>query len=352
MQFAQAVIDWQLQFGRHGLPWQNTRDPYKIWLSEVMLQQTQVATVIPYFLRFLEACPTVVDLAQLPTDRLMALWAGLGYYSRARHLHACAQQIVERFEGQFPQSAATLQTLPGIGRSTAAAIASLAFGQPEPILDGNVKRVFARHFGITGSPSSSLVLKQLWAIAQEQVPAEKADTYNQGLMDLGAGICSLRKPLCNQCPVHKTCFAQQHQLQQALPSPKPKKLTPTRVEVFLLVRSARKLLLQRQPDQGIWGGLFSLPKLVVEDATAGSLTDLIFNQFGLVVSEPVKREGFKHAFTHYKLEATVMECEVLVPHSWGVNEQTHQDFFSAAQLSQIGLPSPIQKYLSRLGWGD
>jgi len=227
-QFAEAIIAWQRTHGRHDLPWQRTRDPYAIWLSEIMLQQTQVATVIPYYRRFRERFPDISSLAQADINEVLRLWSGLGYYSRARNLHAAAKQIVERHGGVFPRRLADIEALPGIGRSTAAAIAGFAYGARAAILDGNVKRVLARHFAVEGYPGERAVEQKLWALAESLLPARDIEAYIQGSMDLGATICLSKRPHCNRCPVASTCAAYAQNRVHELPTPRPRKTLPTR----------------------------------------------------------------------------------------------------------------------------
>ncbi|MDX1669177.1 MAG: A/G-specific adenine glycosylase [Limnobacter sp.] len=254
---ASELIQWQSQFGRHTLPWQNTGSAYKTWLSEVMLQQTQVATVIDYYHRFLSVFPTVFDLATAPEEQVMTLWQGLGYYSRARNLHACAQQVVERFGGQFPKTVAELESLPGIGRSTAGAIMSLGHQLPAPILDGNVKRVFCRLQGVAGYPEQSAVKKQLWHLAEHWLPVEKAGVYNQALMDLGAQICVPRVPKCELCPLQSRCVALKEGITHLLPTPKPKKPKVDWFCLAVLAKNARgRILMARQTEKELWRGLW------------------------------------------------------------------------------------------------
>jgi A/G-specific adenine glycosylase len=263
--FSSALIAWQQAHGRQHLPWQHTGSAYKVWLSEIMLQQTQVSTVLGYYARFLEAFPTVEALANAPDQQVMQLWAGLGYYSRARNLHACAKAVVARFEGVFPGDVAQLETLPGIGPSTAGAIASLAHGVPAAILDGNVKRVFCRYYGVQGHPEQAAVKKQLWNIARANVPQAQAGVYNQALMDLGATCCVPRNPKCGQCPLQASCVALEKGLTAQLPTPKPKK---SRSELFFLSLLAQdsqgRWLLQFQPDKGVWQDLWAFPSVQCE----------------------------------------------------------------------------------------
>ncbi|HAP27431.1 MAG TPA: A/G-specific adenine glycosylase, partial [Achromobacter sp.] len=263
MDFAPRIVAWQRQHGRHDLPWQNTRDPYRIWLSEIMLQQTQVATVIPYYERFLQRFPDVAALAAASQEDVMPYWAGLGYYARARNLHRCAQEIVRDWDGRFPPTAEAIATLPGIGRSTAAAIAAFSNGERSPILDGNVKRVFTRHFGIAGDPAKREVEQRLWALAHAQVdaaPGLDMAAYTQGLIDLGATLCTRGKPACDRCPVADTCVARREGRQAELPTPKVRKAIPERETCMLVLRHKGAFLLQQRPEPGIWGGLWSLPE--------------------------------------------------------------------------------------------
>ncbi|MEK9815623.1 MAG: A/G-specific adenine glycosylase [Limnobacter sp.] len=254
--FGEVLVRWQKQHGRQTLPWQHTGDAYKVWLSEVMLQQTQVTTVLGYYSRFLQAYPTVSDLAAAPEQDVMQLWAGLGYYTRARNLHACAKQVVTRFGGQFPRTVSELESLPGIGQSTAGAIASLAYGVQAPILDGNVKRVFCRYYGIEGYPEQTTIKKTLWGIADANVPAQQPGVYNQALMDLGATCCVPRNPACSACPLMESCVALRKGMVNLLPTPKPKKVRPELHFLSLVVDDEEGgVLLELQTDKGVWQGL-------------------------------------------------------------------------------------------------
>jgi A/G-specific adenine glycosylase len=343
---ASAVVAWQKQHGRHDLPWQNTTDAYHVWLSEVMLQQTQVATVIEYYQRFLTKFPTVNALASAPTDEVLALWSGLGYYSRARNLHKCAQEVVARFGGSFPKAQSDLMTLPGIGRSTAAAISAFAFGQSAAILDGNVKRVFCRVFGVEGYPGRSDIDKQLWAIAEREKPFGGVESYTQGLMDLGATLCQRSKPRCIDCPLSARCVAFEKNLQVVLPTRKPKKTTPIKFARFSLALRADSILLERRPPVGIWGGLWCLPQ-------HGPIQNM--PQDGFEPDGPngpngpnTQRQGFEHSFTHFKMKAQVFERSSdakAVDERLG--EATHR-WVKLADLAEYGLPAPIKVYLTKL----
>ena len=257
---AAQVVRWQRRHGRHGLPWQGTRDPYRVWLSEVMLQQTQVSTVLDYYPRFLARFPSVQALAAAPLDDVLALWSGLGYYSRARHLHQCAQQVVAVHGGAFPASSAALATLPGVGRSTAAAIAAFCFGERAAILDGNVKRVLTRVLGFDGDLALAAEERRLWAAAESLLPARAVDVYTQGLMDLGATLCKRARPDCPRCPFADDCVANRDGRQAELPAARPRKALPERATVMLVLWHGGEILLLKRPPTGIWGGLWSLPE--------------------------------------------------------------------------------------------
>ena len=294
--FARRLIDWQRRHGRHDLPWQGTTDAYRIWLSEIMLQQTQVATVIPYYRTFLERFPDVAALAAADIDDVLRLWAGLGYYSRARNLHRAAIAVVEVHGGQFPREREVLEALPGIGRSTAAAIAAFAFGAREAILDGNVKRVLARHFAVAGFPGESRVMAQLWSVAESLLPARGIERYTQALMDLGATVCT-RAPECSRCPVRTTCRALAADAIKDYPAPKPKKAVPAREVRMLLLEDSNRLLLERRPATGIWGGLFSFPEFSLDDDAVEACRLRLGHEIKVIREMSV----LVHSFTHYTL---------------------------------------------------
>jgi len=304
--FSVRLIAWQREHGRHDLPWQNTRDPYRIWLSEIMLQQTQVSTVIPYYARFLARFPDVAALAAAPADDVMTLWAGLGYYTRARNLHRCAQVVVEQHGGRFPESVEALAELPGIGRSTAAAIASFAFGARATILDGNVKRVLARVFGVEGFPGEKKVENGMWLLAESLLPVNATDddisAYTQGLMDFGATLCARGKPDCVRCPFAVDCVANVTGRQRELPAARPKKTVPTRRTWMLLLRDGDTVMLEKRPPSGIWGGLWSLPEAADEAALVQLARD-----FG-ATADVSPLAPLTHVFTHFRLDRGVRPC--------------------------------------------
>lgn len=311
---ARVLVDWQRRAGRHDLPWQRTRDPYRIWVSEIMLQQTQVSTVLGYYERFLADFPDVATLAAAPIDAVLRHWSGLGYYSRARNLHAAARAVVERHGGVFPTDPAALEALPGIGRSTAAAIAAFARGTPVPILDGNVKRVLCRVFAIEGFPGERAVEQRLWAIAGRELPEPgegRIETYTQAVMDLGATVCVRTRPRCEACPAAGLCEARRQGRTDALPAPRPARATGTRGAHWLMLRAGGSVLLERRPASGLWGGLWSLPELVPPsvDAPVPDADDarawLAAAGLPAPADTPEPVAEVRHAFTHFRLRARV-----------------------------------------------
>lgn len=336
--FADQVVRWQRSSGRHCLPWQGGHDPYPIWLSEIMLQQTQVSTVLSYYERFMARFPRVEALARAPLEEVLALWAGLGYYARARNLHACARQVVECHGGCFPATAAGLAELPGIGRSTAAAIAAFAYGERAAILDGNVKRVLCRYFAIQGVPVGK-VEKELWSLAESLLP-ESPDmgAYTQGMMDLGATLCQRGKPRCEACPLAETCLARQQGIQASLPTPKPAKAQRRREAVFLLLTDGEHVLLERRPGLGIWGGLLALPEGLDLLPRLG-LMDLALEPL------PVR----EHVFTHFRLEIRPLVCRVAtMPALAG---EPALLWLPLAEARDAGVPAPVARLLAELAAG-
>ncbi|MBH1492974.1 A/G-specific adenine glycosylase [Stenotrophomonas muris] len=339
--FVARLLHWFDDHGRHDLPWQHPRSPYRVWLSEIMLQQTQVATVIPYFQRFLQHFPTLPDLAAASNDAVMAQWAGLGYYARARNLHAAAKRCVELHDGDLPRDFDALHALPGIGRSTAGAILSQAWNGPFAILDGNVKRVLSRYHGIDGFPGLPAIEKQLWSIAEAhvaQVPAGRMADYTQAQMDLGATVCSRAKPACVICPLQDACVARREGRTAELPTPKPSKTLPEREAVALLLRDAQqRVLLQKRPDTGIWAQLWTLPQ-----ADAGSvLQDWFDAHVEGSLEDAEELPVLQHTFSHYKLHLQVLSRQV---HGLRVEEPTLR-WVATDELPALGLPAPIRKLL-------
>ena len=348
--FADALIDWQKQHGRHQLPWQGTRDAYRIWLSEIMLQQTQVATVIPYYARFLDSFPDVAALAAAPTETVMAHWSGLGYYTRARNLHRCAQQVVSNHAGRFPSDPETLASLPGIGKSTAAAIAAFAYGARAAILDGNVKRVFCRVFGVEGFPGQAAVEKHLWQRAEAMLPEREIEAYTQGLMDLGATLCTRTRPACDRCPMQSRCIAHASGRTSELPARKPKKAISEKSTVMLVVVHEGEILMEQRPPEGIWGGLLSLPELnrlssENSDVDLDEQLTLALSSFG-DIDEVMMLSSFVHGFTHYRL--SVMPVHVTLRQRHVMAAQSDYQWRALAQISEAALPSPVRKLLATL----
>jgi A/G-specific adenine glycosylase len=338
--FSQAVIRWQKQHGRHTLPWQNTTDAYRIWLSEIMLQQTQVSAVIPYYLRFLERFPDVASLAAAPSEEVMAHWSGLGYYSRARNLHRCAQRVVAEFGAVFPHDPEQLAELPGIGRSTAAAIAAFAYGARAAILDGNVKRVFARVFGIEGFPGAKPVEDRMWQRAVALLPAKDIESYTQGLMDLGATLCTRSSPSCNQCPLVQRCVAYESGRVHLLPERRPKKAVPEKSTTMLVITHDGHVLLEQRPDTGIWGGLMSLPEIKGDSDISGEAFSTAAT-FGEPESSE-KLTPFSHVFTHFKLH--VSPYRIRLSRRIEVRQSGHV-WYPGERLADAPLPAPVKKLL-------
>jgi len=343
--FAGRIIAWQTVHGRHDLPWQRTRDPYRIWLSEIMLQQTQVATVIPYYERFICRFADLHALASAPNEAVMACWAGLGYYSRARNLHRCAQQIVGTYGGEFPRRVEELAQLPGIGRSTAAAIAALAFGERAAILDGNVRRVLARHFAIEGYSGHSKVERVLWTRAESLLPAEEIEAYTQGLMDLGATVCARTRPICLACPVNDTCVARREQTIDKLPAPRPARERPVRSATVLAMQDASgAVLLELRPPAGIWGGLLSFPEFEA-GATDDAIVAAVNARYGLHIALAEALGEIRHEFTHYTY---VMRprCARVVGATGIANSSLRR--VAEEELETAPLPAPIRRLLLHL----
>ena len=341
--FSAAVVTWQKTHGRHALPWQNTRDAYRIWLSEIMLQQTQVAAVLGYYARFLERFPTLHELAAAPPEAVMAQWSGLGYYTRARNLHACAKRVVAEYGGEFPSDPQLLADLPGIGRSTAAAISAFSSGTRAAILDGNVKRVFARVFGVEQFPGEKKVEDALWKRANALLPETGIEPYTQGLMDLGATLCTRSRPDCARCPLQERCVAFATGRTAELPVRKPKKTIPEKQAAMLVIINAGEVLLEQRVQSGIWGGLMSLPEvgghaaraLVDEDALAGAA-----REFG-EVEEMQALLPLVHVFTHYRLHIAPFKVAL----SARLATPTGYLWWTLADIGSAPLPAPVKKLL-------
>jgi A/G-specific adenine glycosylase len=332
--FAARVIDWQRRHGRHDLPWQSPRDPYRVWVSEIMLQQTQVATAIPYFRRFIARFPDLPALATAELDSVLREWAGLGYYARARHLHAAARTVAAHHGGRLPDSLPALTGLPGIGRSTAGAILALGFGRPAAILDGNVRRLLARCFAVTGKPQANEA--RLWQLAGELLPADDPIAYTQGLMDLGATVCTRNGPACARCPLADRCLALRDGLVESLPEPRRRLPLPSRTRVLLLLEHDGRLLFERRPPAGIWGGLLSLPEAEPGEVDAALAALPVAAQ-----GAPVELGERRHAFTHFRLR---LLPRVLAVRPLAVAEGRHCWLFAGEAIA-AGVPAPVARIL-------
>lgn len=338
--FAQRVIAWQRTHGRHDLPWQHA-DAYRVWLSEIMLQQTQVVTVVPYYQRFIAAFPDISTLAAASEEEVLAHWSGLGYYARGRNLHRAARLIMAEHDGVFPRQLEQILALPGIGRSTAAAICALAFHQHRAILDGNVKRVLARHAGIVGWAGDKKVETQLWQQAETLLPRRDIAAYTQGLMDLGASLCIRSKPKCDACPVREDCVALQSDRIDELPTPRPKKNVPERHCAFLLLRHGNDILLEKRPGSGIWGGLWCPPQFDDEKSALAWCT-----QQGLQVKTESRLAPLAHSFTHFRLHIAPLLLDV--KSSPRHAEQPGRLWMETGEALQAAIPAPVRVLLGKL----
>jgi A/G-specific adenine glycosylase len=339
--FSSSLIIWQREHGRNELPWQGA-EPYRVWLSEIMLQQTQVATVIPYYQRFVASFPTVAALAQASEEQVLAHWSGLGYYARGRNLHRAAQIIVTVHEGEFPRQYEAILELPGIGRSTAAAICAQAFHQRRAILDGNVKRVLTRYCGISGSPAIKSVEDKLWQQAEALLPDRDIASYTQALMDMGATLCTRSRPKCDICPVQVDCAAWQTGRVEQLPTPRKRKVAPERRAVFLLAMQGRDILLEKRGPAGIWGGLWCLPQL---DEGDEELVEYVQRK-GWQVNEQIALPVFTHTFTHFKLHITPLLLNLA--HKPLQVHQAKSMWLDVNEALGAAIPTPVRQLLSGL----
>lgn len=342
LDFADRLLAWFEHAGRHDLPWQHPRTPYRVWLSEVMLQQTQVATVIPYFDRFTRALPALPALAAAPQEQVLALWSGLGYYARARNLHAAARLCIEHHDGDLPRDTAALQALPGIGRSTAAAIAAQTWGDRHAILDGNVKRVLARYHGVEGWPNLPKIEKILWALAETHLPHARLADYTQAQMDLGATVCTRASPACMLCPLQEDCVARLQGRTAELPTPRPGKTLPQRHATVLWVEDAAgRILLQQRPPAGIWAGLWTLPQA---DGAAGAREWFEQHLAGdFTAGEPLA--AIDHAFSHYRLQLQPLRWHGIAPRD-AVGDNEALRWVAPGALDRLGIPAPIRRLLT------
>jgi A/G-specific adenine glycosylase len=339
---APRLLRWYRSHGRHDLPWQKQRTPYRIWISEIMLQQTQVASVIPYYSRFITRFPEVNTLASALPDEVLHLWSGLGYYARARNLQRAAQLIRDVHGGVLPREFEELASLPGIGRSTAAAILALAHGERHAILDGNVKRVLARLYAVEGWPGESAIARKLWSLAERHTPHKNIAAYTQAIMDLGATVCTRARPRCRECPLSKNCIAHGRGHVTRFPTPRPRKSLPVRHARLLLITSKGRVLLERRPPAGIWGGLWGFPELPAE-GTAMEWCDA--NLHGRPQAQsawPV----FRHTFSHFHLDIQPLQLEVSAPA--GINDSSGRIWYDLEAPPRVGLSAPVRKLIGLL----
>jgi A/G-specific adenine glycosylase len=343
--FSQRILDWYQAHGRKDLPWQLDLIAYRVWVSEIMLQQTQVATVIPYYERFMARFPDVAALATAEQDQVLHYWSGLGYYARARNLHKAAKQLVDEHDGVFPEAFDTVISLPGIGRSTAGAILSLACGQRHPILDGNVKRVLARFHTVDGWPGNAQVQKRLWQLADRYTPVKKVASYTQAIMDLGATVCTRTRPVCGDCPVRGDCAAQLAGRQADYPLPRPKKTLPVRaVSMLLIANEQQALLLEKRPPAGIWGGLWGFPELAAD----GDVHGWCQSELGLSVKNARAWPVIRHTFSHFHLDITPVQAEVS-GESDRVMEGACRLWYKPDGNDERGFAAPVEKLIQQFG---
>ena len=340
--FARLLLDWFDRHGRHDLPWQHPRTPYRVWIAEIMLQQTQVATVIPYFRRFMARFPDVASLAAADSDEVLQHWSGLGYYARARNLHAAARRIVAQHGGVFPEQFEALLALPGIGRSTAGAILAQACGQRHAILDGNVKRLLARLHAIDGWPGQKAVADRLWALSEECLPRQRLADYTQAIMDFGATCCRRSRPRCDDCPFAGRCAARAQGDPAAYPGRRPRKTLPVkRVRMLLLRNRQQQILLLKRPPSGIWGGLWSLPECGHDEDIAGFCRE----RLGIEIENPQTGEILRHTFSHFHLDITPVHARARAADG-GVMESGQRVWYNSRQPDARGLPAPVKRLLN------
>jgi len=340
--FAQHLLEWFDDHGRKDLPWQQEVTAYRVWVSEIMLQQTQVQTVIPYFNRFIERFANVATLASANQDDVLSYWSGLGYYARARNLHKAAQQISVKHDGKFPRLFEDVMALPGVGRSTAGAILSLAIGQRHAILDGNVKRVLARYEAIAGWPGKTPVANDLWIAAERHTPKARISEYTQAIMDLGATLCTRSNPACGRCPVSDGCAALRTDRIGDYPGQKQKTVKPLRTTTMIMASANGQVYLERRPEAGIWGGLWSLPELGEE-----SIDDWCDKELGSAVTELSSWEVLRHSFSHYDLDIQPLVVRI-EPHAGKVADAGVRTWYRLDDVPPGGLAAPVMKLIDQL----
>lgn len=341
--FSRQVLDWYHQQGRKHLPWQQNKTPYRVWISEIMLQQTQVATVIPYYVKFMESFPTVFDLAKASEDNVLHHWTGLGYYARARNLHKTAKTLVDEYNGEFPEHIEDVIALSGIGRSTAGAILSLSRNEHHAILDGNVKRVLARCYMVQGHAGQAIYEKTLWPISETLTPKDDVASYNQAMMDLGAMVCTRSKPLCDECPIASGCLAHQSNEQKNYPEKKPKKVIPEKSTVMIIPRLANKVLMEKRPPTGIWGGLWCFH----ETNNIKSISSVLA-KLNVVETGRVQLTQFRHTFSHFHLDITPIVIDINEKSFNEINENNHQQWYDLTNQADVGLAASTLKLINLL----
>lgn len=355
--FSNAILNWYHQYGRKTLPWQQHKTPYKVWLSEIMLQQTQVTTVIPYFERFIARFPTVLDLANAELDEVLHLWTGLGYYARARNLHKAAQRIASDFNGEFPIDFEHVLALPGVGRSTAGAVLSLSLSQHHPILDGNVKRTLARHFAVEGYPGIKQVENQLWQLSELNTPEQRVQDYNQAMMDMGAMICTRSRPKCALCPVNFSCEANRLGQQANFPTKKIKHKIPEKTACFVIFQYQDQIWLEQRPPAGLWGSLWCLPESEENAVNQFIAQRLNHEELELTKDQPLTHSGehlgaFRHTFSHFHLDIVpirvMLDTKPALHRHNTIMEASNGLWYNLTQPQKIGLAAPVKKLLQRL----
>lgn len=342
MMFSDHILDWFGEQGRKHFPWQQQKTPYRVWISEIMLQQTQVTTVIPYYLRFMASFPTITDLANADEDLVLHHWTGLGYYARARNLHKAAKYIRDYYQGVFPDEIQQVIDLPGIGRSTAGAILSLALNQHHPILDGNVKRVLARHFMVAGYPGQSAFDKPLWLLSEQLTPENGVANFNQAMMDMGATVCTRSKPKCSECPLKDTCQAFYHEKQAEFPGKKPKKVKPEKQTIMVMFTQKNSVFMYKRPATGIWGGLWSFYEINNVKELPTLANDLGFN-----ITNEQRLTPFRHTFSHFHLDITPLQVEITEKLT-NINENNEQLWYHLDRGANVGLAASSKTLLSLL----
>ena len=341
-EFQENVLHWFDHFGRTDLPWQQKISAYRVWVSEIMLQQTQVSTVIPYYHRFMAAYPKVQDLAKAESDEVMHYWTGLGYYARARNLHKTAKLVSHQLDGEFPSTVDSLSALPGIGRSTAGAICAIAFKRRAAILDGNVKRVLARFSATDGWPGKTEVMQRLWTLTEKYTPEARIADYTQAMMDLGATVCTRSNPKCTECPLNTHCRAYKDDRVHQFPGKKPKKTLPVKEKIMLVIRNVKdEILLQQNPPTGLWGGLWVLP-MVDSPSEIGAMC----STFGLSIKHKIPLQPRRHTFSHFHLDYQPIEIDAYNDvHQSKIQESAGQVWYNLANPLLLGLPAPIKALL-------